>query len=148
MLLASTRSLSSQRESQSNLLSRSLSHGMFDDERRAAKNPRTRVHAPWEQLITDKPWTAMAPNQIEVRCEAMRHVEKLLPAGGTAYERKQAALRASSTLLETVRGPAAYATVEPARGELARKIPPSHDVKFRKSAMPVGSSLLESRRPW
>lgn len=136
--------------SSSGYVSNDLSHGLFDDERRWTKQS-LRVGAPWDQLVTDKPWSQLPANQIDVRCEAMRHVQKELPEGSTAIERKQAAKRLAqrgfglTAVPVAPRGsPAAYAQPESSRFALHNTRPQAHDAFYRKSAMPVGSSLLEN----
>ena len=122
-----------------------LAHGLFDEERRWVKRPQAIVGAPWSQLVTDKNWNNLPANQIDVRCEAMRHVQNKLPPGNTAIERQQAAKRQASTPGRQG-GLSIYAPVEASRFDLANTLPPAHDVLFRKSAMPVASSLLADYR--
>ena len=73
------------------------------------------VVAPWMAVATDMAqWVTLKANQIDSRCEALRHLQH-----GQGKE--------------------------PSRSELAKQLPPSHDVLYRRSAMPVGASILSTR---
>ena len=81
-----------------------------------AKMPSSQaVVAPWMAVATDMAqWVTLKANQIDSRCEALRHLQH-----GQGKE--------------------------PSRSELAKQLPPSHDVLYRRSAMPVGASILSTR---
>lgn len=94
-------------------------------------------------LRTDIPWVSTVPNQLDPRCEALRHASKLLPKGQTAVERKAKARRWASSPLRESRGPARYAQPEASRHALANSMAPAHDLLFRKASMPVARSMLD-----
>ena len=92
----------------------SLAHGMFDDERAQAKRPPAGQRTvPWAEVHTDKTWIAPSPNQLDTRCEPVRHVQSLLPEGNTAIERKQLRERGLPARLPS--GPAQWAQKEAPR---------------------------------
>jgi hypothetical protein len=126
----------------------SLAHGMFDDERSVIKRPLSESRSmSWNNLRTDTSWTTPTANQLDTRCESVVHLQKLLPPGNTAIERQRSASTLSTLTLPPPSGPAQFALQEPSRFALANTVPPAHDMHFRKSAMPAGSSILVSRRP-
>ena len=134
---------------------RSLSHGLFDEERLHSKRATSRAGAPWSTshphgslarytIWTGEPWTRPGANQIDRRCEAMRHAQTKLPEGSTALERKDMARRLALLPYAPPRGLAKYQVPEASRFALASSIPQSHDTLYRRSSMPVGSSCLAS----
>ena len=115
---------------------------IMDDERKYNKRPASRVSAPWTELLTDKPWNDRVANQIDQRCEGLRHVQKTLPRGHTAADRLNASKRRSRSPTRPPKGLAMYAQSEPSLFALANTLPPAHDVRYRKSSMPVTASML------
>ena len=109
-----------------------LGHGLFDEERRWAKQPTLLVAAPWSQVTTDRAWISLPANQIDPRCEAMKHVQSNLPEGNTAAERRQAKKKPLPM----------YGSEEASRFALHNTLPPAHDLLYRTSSMPVGVGLL------
>ena len=105
-----------------------------------------RVHTPYSAIVTDTPWTTVVPNQLDRRCEVMRHAQSKLPFGYTARDRADKAekLRLSP---RPRRGLMMYHVPEISRFALVNSMPPAHDRKFVKSAQPVGVSLRKTHNP-
>lgn len=120
-----------------------FSPGIMAMERKYEKLPALRAGAKWRELRTDKPWVSAVPNQLDPRCEALRHAEKLLPKGHTAIERRAKAKRLASSPLREPRGLARFAPPEASRYALANSRPPAHDLLYRKAAMPVARFMLD-----
>lgn len=117
--------------------------GIMQNERKHAKLKPLRVNAKWNELVTDRPWTDSVPNQIDTRCEAMRHAQKKLPKGNSAAERKAAARRLAKSPLRRPRGLDVYATAEVSRFALANSRPAAHDLLYRTASMPAAATSLD-----
>ena len=108
-----------------------LSHGMFDDERRHIKVPyKPAAGLSWGEVRTDKPWTSLPPNQIDSRCEAMRHAERVRKL----KDRRRGVSEAANVIPEA------------SRFALQSKLPPAHDMLYRRSAAPIAASMLRSHQ--
>ena len=117
----------------------------------------SRAAVSWNELFTGPAWTSPRANQLDTRPECLRHVQSKLPPGYTAADRLKnrqlAEKRASELRRATTPGEErdwrkldAYRVPEASRFALQNTIPPSHDTKFVKSAMPVGVSMREQGR--
>ena len=140
----SMRSLDRQREPSRRMVNDPhFSPGIMAMERKYEKLPSLPAGAKWRELRTDTPWVSTVPNQLDTRCEALRHAEKLLPKGNSAMERRAKAKRLVSSPLRQPRGPARYAPPEASRHALANSRPPAHDLLYRKASMPVARYMLD-----
>ena len=100
----------------------------------------------WKELDTGRPWTAVAANQIDTRCEPMRHVQAILPPGNTAKERKENADKLKLRPVREPKGLEAYKVRPISRFAVAHEDFP-RKASFRQACLPVGVSIKNSH-PW
>ena len=105
----------------------------------------------WSEVCTGAAWTSPRANQLDTRCEALRHAERIAPPGNTAAERLRNARRQlhaepppSTRPSASPRGQrSALWPVPPevSRFELANSYGQNHDELFRATSMPVDVSI-------